>query len=70
MKIVCKVCGVSPFDGFSLFRDKGALFGHGWSLKGARGNPLFCAACAPAKVKRAILASPRVDSETKELADD
>lgn len=67
MKIVCKICGVSPLDGFALFRDKGALFHGGVSTKGV--GPLFCAACAPAKVKRAILMNVRIDRETKELAD-
>lgn len=67
MKIICKVCGVSPLDGFALFRDKGALFHSGKSTKGE--GPLFCAACAPSKVKRAILMCVRLDSETKGLAD-
>lgn len=67
MKIVCKICGVSPLEGFALFRDKGALFYSGKSIKGV--GPLFCGACAPAKVKRAILTCARLDSETKGLAD-
>ena len=67
MKIICKDCGVSPLDGFALFRDKGALFNSGRGFKGV--GPLFCASCAPRKIKAALLASIRVDRETKELAD-
>jgi hypothetical protein len=66
MTIICSECGVSPLWGRALFRDKGALFHGGKSIKGV--GPLFCAACAPAKIKRAIADSVRLDPETKELA--
>ena len=64
--IVCSECGLSPFDGRALFRDKGALFHNGKSIRGI--GPLFCAGCAPKKIKAAIAASPKIDSETKALA--
>ena len=64
--IVCIECGLSPFDGRALYRDKGALFHSGKSIKGI--GPLFCAGCAPEKIKRAIVASTRIDPQTKELA--
>jgi hypothetical protein len=66
MSIICIACGLGPFNYRALFRDKGALFHNGKSIKGA--GPLFCAACAPGKIKRAIAASVRVDQETKQLA--
>ena len=66
MAIVCSKCRVGPCDGRALFRDKGALFHSGRSIKGV--GPLFCAACAPLKIKLAIKASYRLDSETKRLA--
>ena len=67
MKLICKICGVSPADGFALFRDNGALFYRDRWGKGK--GPLFCAACAPSRVKRAILMNVRIDPETKGLAD-
>jgi hypothetical protein len=66
MSITCSKCQCGPFHGRSLFRDKGALFHSGVSTKGK--GPLFCAACAPAKIKQAIVASFRLDPETKALA--
>lgn len=66
MKNICSECGASPLWGRALFRDKGALFHGGKSIKGV--GPLFCAECAPAKIKRAIAESFRLDPETKELA--
>ena len=66
MSITCIECGLGPFDCRALFRDKGALFHGGNSLKGK--GPLFCAYCAPEKIKRAIVASARIDPETKSLA--
>lgn len=66
MTITCTQCGIGPFDGRALFRNKGALFYSGKSIKGE--GPLFCAACAPVKIKAAIIASLRCDHETKELA--
>jgi hypothetical protein len=64
--IVCSECGLSPFDGRALFRDKGALFHNGKSIRGV--GPLFCAFCAPKKIKAAIAASTRIDAATKALA--
>lgn len=64
--IVCSECGVSPFDGRALFRDKGALFHNGKSIRGI--GPLFCAACAPKKIKATLIAHPKIDTETKRLA--
>jgi hypothetical protein len=64
-KIVCSECASGPFDGRALYRDKGALFYQGW---GRGKGPLYCAACAPDKIKRAIVASARIDRETKALA--
>lgn len=66
MRVICTECGASPLFGRALFRDKGALFHGGKSIKGV--GPLFCAACAPAKIKRAIVESFRLDHETKALA--
>lgn len=66
MTNICSECGVSPLRGRALFRDKGALFHGGKSIKGV--GPLFCAACAPPKIKRAIAENFRLDRETKELA--
>ena len=66
MKIICDDCGIGPLIGRALFRDKGAVFHNGKSMT-AKG-PLFCAACAPAKIKKAILACVRIDPETKALA--
>jgi hypothetical protein len=66
MTIICNNCARGPLDGRALFRDKGALFHNGNSLKGK--GPLFCAACAPAKIKRAIADCVRLDPRTKELA--
>lgn len=66
MSIICIECGLGPLACRALFRDKGALFHSGKSIKGA--GPLFCAACAPEKIKRAIVASARIDPETKSLA--
>jgi hypothetical protein len=63
---ICRECGLGPFDCRSLFRDNGALFHNGVSTKGK--GPLFCAECAPMKIKRAIVASVRIDPETKSLA--
>jgi hypothetical protein len=65
-KIVCSECSGGPLDGRALYRDKGALFYSGKSIRSV--GPLFCAACAPTKIKRAIVASVRVDCETKALA--
>jgi hypothetical protein len=65
-KIVCCECGASPLDIFCLFRAHGALFNKG---KGAKGRgPLFCAACAPDKIRAAIASNCRIDPETKNLA--
>lgn len=64
--IVCSACGASPLWGRALFRDKGALFHGGKGIKGV--GPLFCAQCAPEKIKRAIVESIRIDPETKALA--
>lgn len=64
--IVCSKCGVSPLTGHALFRDKGALFHKGKGIHGV--GPLFCAYCAPTKIKAAIRASHRLDPETKRLA--
>lgn len=67
MKIVCSKCGLGPLIcSRALFRDKGALFHSGKSIKGQ--GPLFCAECAPAKIKRAICGNHRIDAETKQLA--
>jgi hypothetical protein len=66
MSIICIKCQCGPFEGRALFRDKGALFHNGISKRGK--GPLFCAACAPAKIKAAIVASLRLDPATKELA--
>ena len=66
MTIICNKCACGPLDGRALFRDKGALFHNGNSLKGK--GPLFCAACAPAKIKRAIADCVRLDPHTKGLA--
>jgi hypothetical protein len=65
-KIVCSECGVGPLEGLALYRDKGALFHNGKGIRGV--GPLFCAACAPTKIKRAIVASHRIDPATKRLA--
>jgi hypothetical protein len=66
MMIVCTECGASPLDGRALFRDKGALFHNGKSIRGI--GPLFCAFCAPKKIKALIVASPKIDPATKRLA--
>jgi hypothetical protein len=65
MMIVCDECGIGPFSGRALYRDKGALFHGGKSIKGV--GPLFCARCAPQKIKQAIIASVRIDRATKAL---
>ena len=66
LKIVCSHCACGPLHGRALFKDKGALFHSGKSIKAV--GPLFCAECAPAKIKRAIVASARCDAETVALA--
>lgn len=64
--IVCTECGLGPLDRRALYRMNGALFHQGKSIKGK--GSLFCAGCAPDKIKQALLASVRIDPETKTLA--
>jgi hypothetical protein len=64
--IVCSKCRIGPLSGRALYKDKGALFHSGKSIKAV--GPLFCAACAPSKIKRAIVASTRCDAATVALA--
>jgi hypothetical protein len=65
-KIVCSNCACGPLHGRALYKDRGALFHSGKSIKAV--GPLFCAECAPAKIKRAIVASARCDAATVALA--
>jgi hypothetical protein len=67
MRIFCIKCGLGPiWGGRALYRDKGALFHSGKSIKAV--GPLFCAQCAPTKIKLAIVGNHRCDRETRELA--
>lgn len=65
-KIVCSNCACGPLHGRALYKDRGALFHSGKSIKAV--GPLFCAECAPAKIKKAIVASARCDAATVALA--